>query len=120
MRKSLIVSAVLALSVPAMAQDMNGQPAPMTGVRPMHGQAKHAGPGGTMHAKPSNTAVEREAPVRPGSEAEVTGDREYRGGIGSPLSTTASNTTSAPAAAARAEVALSSTPSPVRRAGSGS
>lgn len=95
MRKSLIVSAVLALSVPAMAQDMSGQPAPMTGVRPMHGQAKHAGPGGTMHAKPAKTAVEREAPVRPGSEAEATGDREYRGGVGSPLSTTASNTSSA-------------------------
>ncbi len=94
MRTLLIVPVMLAMGVPAMAQDMSQQPVPLTeGVRPMHGQARHAGAGGTMHARPSK--MSSASAMRPGSDAEMTGDREYRGGVGSPLSTTASNTTSA-------------------------
>ncbi len=102
MRRSLMLSAaVLALIAgparavsPGVTTDtsppMSGGAAPvgdagMSGMRPMHGQARHAAP----HATPRPAAqvsdrIETDAP-----------NRAYRGGSGSPSSSAAANTTSA-------------------------
>jgi len=94
MRKSLLFTALLSISLPAVAQDLSQQPPPpdaMTGVRPMRNQVRQAAP----RAATRTQAAARPASQGPGTQAELTGDREYTGGAGSPLSTTAANTTSA-------------------------
>ena len=98
MHKFLLFPALIAISLPAMAQDLTQQPQPaltppeaMTGVRPMRGQVRQAVP----HAAYRTQAASRPASQGPGSPNEPTGDHEYTGGAGSPLSTAASNTTPA-------------------------
>lgn len=98
MHKFLLFPALMAISLPAMAQDLTQQPQPaltppeaMTGVRPMRGQVRQAAP----HAAYRTHSAPRSASQGPGSPSELTGEREYTGGAGSPLSIAASNTTSA-------------------------
>lgn len=93
MRKFLLFPALMAISLPAMAQDLTQQPAPtppeaMTGMRPMRGQMRQAAP---------RAAHRTEVATRPASQGpgKMTGEHEYTGGAGSPLSTAAANTTSA-------------------------
>ncbi len=109
MRKLLIVPALLLatpallttpalLATPAWAQ--TDDPAPMTGVRPMHGQSRQAAPRGTAAGKPSKPRQGMAADA--GSPTDMSGNREYQGGVGSPTSTQASNTG---AANTRSEIA---------------
>lgn len=76
----------------------------MTGMRPMRGQQNYST--GTSEAKPmrpapvARTARASRPPMEEGMDAPSTG--EYRGGAGSPLSQSASNTT---AANTRSEIA---------------
>ncbi len=73
----------------ALAQDAADTMPPsapgMSGMRPMHGQLRHAAPSRSAHASP----VGATPPVMDESQ------REYRGGAGSPSSTKAANTTAA-------------------------
>lgn len=77
----------LLVAVPAWAQGTDT----MTGVRPMRGQAKHATTRGTAQGMPSTA-----------SQPDMSGNRDYQGGVGSPTSTNASNTG---AANTRSEIA---------------
>lgn len=95
MRPFLVIPALLSLSLPVFAQDISQQPVPMTGVRPMHGQARHVGAQATAPSKPSKVSARQDTKAGAGSTAEMSGDREYQGGVGSPTSTAASNTTAA-------------------------
>ena len=95
MRKILLMSAAaLALSFGTAAAQTTETPAApdagggMTGVRPMRGQARHA----VGHAKPKKMA-RAAAPAAVAEGSDGPRDGEYRGGAGSPLSTTAANTT---------------------------
>jgi len=76
----------------------------MTGMRPMRGQGRHAAMHGTAGAPHGRMARGPARPARSDDTAGIDAPRsgDYRGGAGSPLSNTASNTT---AANTRSEIA---------------
>jgi len=91
MRQTLMLSAMLigigsgvaaAQGVGQMATDPSGD-AGMSGMRPMHGQMRHAMPQANAADPASSTG------------AGDASNREYRGGVGSPASAKASNTNAA-------------------------